>query len=580
KLTMAVQLREMPSPSTPTSGKITRLSTLSWNGRLPLHGGSPSVISVSHTSSSPVQSLSSTSTILNQSYSSTPTHYHATSFCGVSLQEKKDLQELNERFRYSLCTATEADGTKGLEYELKILKEKWGKETENIIEIYNEKLESLRTQLDSSKTETSDLVAKYYDYDRKWADMERELVYLRETNDKANEKVSKLKNKSIDLKYKLEMVEKMSKHHISEKERYKFLLSQKREELTLVSKDASVKTSELLKRTTQCERLQDELRLLYQVWERNKKEWSVLADIDSAVRNGEYWISYVYVRVCKIQDEYEKLISEYKEENESCLRLQIESLRTELESYKHEWSLAKDERDRLKEECIDLQAKYDQLEVKHSKCDGKYAELQIQWERKRDKCRRFKSLIEQLRQQMAVLTEESKVHLQARTTLENEIQEYRDLLSTIEKRGIKFTVIGTTQSGDGNDSDPQIITVNSLNRRVEKTHRKEVAIEKIDDEGNYIELQNLTGKAITMTGWKLERKVNDKKLEFKFPIYNLNAGTSMKVYPESQASLKRDKIDLVAKGITTWDHSFTAETLLVDEHGKDVARYTEQLRDA
>lgn len=52
--------------------------------------------------------------------------------------------------------------------------EKWGKETENIIEIYNEKLESLRTQLDSSKTETSDLVAKYYDYDRKWADMERE----------------------------------------------------------------------------------------------------------------------------------------------------------------------------------------------------------------------------------------------------------------------------------------------------------------------------------------------------------------------------------------------------------------------
>ncbi|KAK0063466.1 70 kDa neurofilament protein, partial [Biomphalaria pfeifferi] len=471
-------------------------------------------------------------------------------------------------------------GTKGLEYELKILKEKWGKETENIIEIYNEKLESLRTQLDSSKTETSDLVAKYYDYDRKWADMERELVYLRDSNDKANEKVSKLKNKSIDLKYKLEMVEKMSKHHISEKERYKFLLSQKREELTLVSKDASVKTSELLKRTTQCERIQDELRLLYQVWERNKKEWSVLADIDSAVRNGEYWISYVYVRVCKIQDEYEKLISEYKEENESCLRLQIESLRTELESYKHEWSLAKDERDRLKEECIDLQAKYDQLEVKHSKCDGKYAELQIQWERKRDKCRRFKSLIEQLRQQMAVLTEESKVHLQARTTLENEIQEYRDLISTIEKRGIKFTVIGTAQSGDGKDSDPQIITVNSLNRRVEKTHRKEVAIEKIDDEGNYIELQNLTGKAITMTRWKLERKVNDKILEFIFPIYNLNAGTSMKVYPESQASLKRDKTDLVAKGITTWDHSFTAETLLFNDNGKDVARYTEQLRDS
>ncbi|KAK0067081.1 70 kDa neurofilament protein, partial [Biomphalaria pfeifferi] len=77
----------------------------------------------------------------------------------------------------------------------------------------------------------------------------------------------------------------------------------------------------------------------------------------------------------------------------------IESLRTELESFKEEWSLAKKERDKFKEECINLQAKFDQLEVK----------------------------------QIDVLIEELKVHLQARTTLENEIQEYRDMLSTIEK---------------------------------------------------------------------------------------------------------------------------------------------------
>ncbi|KAK0055694.1 70 kDa neurofilament protein, partial [Biomphalaria pfeifferi] len=106
--------------------KNTRLSTLSWNDRMPLLGG---IISVSHSSTSQLQSLSSTSTILNQPYSSTPAHYHTTSFCGVSLQEKKELQELNERSRDSIFNATEADGTKVLEHELKVLKNNWGKET-------------------------------------------------------------------------------------------------------------------------------------------------------------------------------------------------------------------------------------------------------------------------------------------------------------------------------------------------------------------------------------------------------------------------------------------------------------------
>ncbi|KAK0055686.1 70 kDa neurofilament protein [Biomphalaria pfeifferi] len=247
---------------------------------MPLLGGSLSVISVSHSSTSQFQSLSSTSTILNQPYSSTPTHYHTTSFCGVSLQEKRELQELNERFRDSIFNAAEADGTKVLEHELKVLKNNWGKETENIQKIYTEKLESLRLQLKASKTETSDLVAKYYDYDRKFADLERETCFC-------------------------------------------YFFSVERGFDASFSKDASVKTSELLKKPILCERLQDELRLLYQVWERNKKEWAILADIDSAVRNGEFWITYVYVRVCNIQEEYEKLISGYKEENESCLHLQL-----------------------------------------------------------------------------------------------------------------------------------------------------------------------------------------------------------------------------------------------------------------
>ncbi|KAI8778840.1 60 kDa neurofilament protein [Biomphalaria glabrata] len=311
-----------------------------------------------------------------------------------------------------------------------------------------------------------------------------------------------------------------------------------------------------------------------------RKEWSVLANIDSAVRNREFWKKDLYLAIQEIREEYKAKADQIKGENATAFEIQIQEISTEVQKYQLEATLAREDLSRQQQELMELRNRLADTESSNLMYEKKFSELQRELEIKVTESQSDRERLYLANEEIQKLLEKLNSQKVVTISLQQEIEEYRFWLKRLEERNIfsfqeliKFQV-----------SESATRTLSKQQRKFARTFKGPVVIDEIGDEGNYITLRNnstIPRKDVDLNGWKLKRIVESRSIrresneyEYVFQKYVLNSGAQLKVYAKSQEALALPG-DLVYEGAETWGAGNRATTILYNDSGQERARVEE-----
>ncbi|KAK0063467.1 60 kDa neurofilament protein, partial [Biomphalaria pfeifferi] len=503
----------------------------------------------------------------------------------ASPRDKKELQELNEKFAQYVerITALQLE-ISPLAKELKELKLKWGSKVEDIKVIYETELSKTRELYDEATKKINELTNKLNFAEVKADSLQQELDLAKALHDDDYEKLVKLTQVTSKLKSELQMFRSVSELNEIENQRRRETIARYQNDLEKVKLELSLKTLEMLNATNACQKLHEEMRILKAVHDKERKEWSVLASIDSAVRNREFWKNDVYLAIQKIRQEYEARADQIKGENATSFGIQIQEISTEVQKYKLEASYAREDLGRQKQELIELRNRLADTESLNLMYEKKFSELQRELEIKVTENQSDRERLYFANEEIQKLLEKLNSQKVVTTSLQQEIEEYRSLLKRLEERNefslqefaqvqvsgsstlqefgqvqvsgsatlqefgqVQVSGSSTLQefgqvqvSGSatlqelGKASEMSTISVSKQQRKFERTFKGPVVIDEIDEEGYFITLVNNSTspqKDVDLNGWKLRRIVEPSKresYEYVFQNYVLKSGAKLK----------------------------------------------------
>ena len=84
-----------------------------------------------------------------------------------------------------------------------------------------------------------------------------------------------------------------------------------------------------------------------------------------------------------------------------------------------------------------------------------------------------------------------------------------------------------------------------------------ILIKFIDVKGRFVEIENTGKQARDLTGWYIERKVDGRRINYTFPLFELDAHKTVRIYGNyhRQASLLNDDdsiVELIAPHLHDW----------------------------
>ncbi|XP_055897776.1 70 kDa neurofilament protein-like isoform X2 [Biomphalaria glabrata] len=495
----------------------------------------------------------------------------------ASPQDKKELQDLNEKFAQYVerITALQLE-ISPLAKELNELKLKWGSKVEDIKVIYETELSKTRELFNEATKKINELTNKLNLAELEVDKLQQELDLAKALHDDDYEKLVKLTQVTSNLKSELQMFRSVSELNEIENQRSRETIAKYQKDLEKVQLELSLKTLEMLNTTNECQKLQEEMRILKAIHDKERKEWSVLANIDSAVRNREFWKKDLYLAIQEIREEYKAKADQIKGENATAFEIQIQEISTEVQKYQLEATLAREDLSRQQQELMELRNRLADTESSNLMYEKKFSELQRELEIKVTESQSDRERLYLANEEIQKLLEKLNSQKVVTISLQQEIEEYRFWLKRLEESFqelIKFQV-----------SESATRTLSKQQRKFARTFKGPVVIDEIGDEGNYITLRNnstIPRKDVDLNGWKLKRIVESRSIrresneyEYVFQKYVLNSGAQLKVYAKSQEALALPG-DLVYEGAETWGAGNRATTILYNESGQERARVEE-----
>jgi len=368
-------------------------------------------------------------------------------------KEKKDMQDLNERFASYIekVRFLEAQNRK-LAGELENLKAKWGKETSAIKAMYQAELDEVRKLLDDSEKEKARLEIRCASLEEQIEELRAKLeeanqarLHDREKVERANQQLSEYEAEVGLLRRRVEVLE-------TDKERDRKEIARLTDALNRARMDLDAETLAHIDAEHRRQTLEEELEFLKAIHEQEMKELAALAYRDTTSENREFWKNELGNALREIQATYDEKLDMMKGELETYYNLKIQEFRTGATRQNMETVHAKEESKKLRTSLTDLRARIADLEARNADLELKYQNLlQASQERERElegEKIELETEVAKLRAEMEAILKELQELIDTKLGLELEIAAYRKLLEGEENRiGLKQIVDTWISSG-------------------------------------------------------------------------------------------------------------------------------------
>lgn len=110
-----------------------------------------------------------------------------------------------------------------------------------------------------------------------------------------------------------------------------------------------------------------------------------------------------------------------------------------------------------------------------------------------------------------------------------------------------------------------------------------ILIKFVDVNGRFVEIENTGNTPRDLTGWYIERTIDGKKIDYTFPMYELSAHKTVKIYGNyhrrSPTSTDDQQLQLIAPNFYDWGNGKFMRTELFNRDDVGKALFEQTIRD-
>lgn len=380
-----------------------------------------------------------------------PGGYEKVSSTGVSTvknsreREKKDMQELNERFANYIekVRFLEAQNRK-LASELETLRDKWGQETSAVKQMYESELAEARKLIDDLTREKTNLEIKNQSLQEQMQDMQRQLDDAKKYRNQDRDTIARLNQQVSDLEAEVNLLRRTVDSLETDRSRDRDRIKNLEAEVDRLRLDLNNETLAHLDAENRRQTLEEEIEFLKKVHEQELKELAALAYRDTTEENREFWKSELSQAIRDIQKEYDNKVDQIRGDMEGFYNLKIQEFRTGATKQNMEVTHIREENKKLMKQISDQKGRLADLEARNALLEKQYQDLLREYETIESEhtveTTRLKEEITSLRAEMEGILQELQTIMDHKLSLELEIAAYRKLLESEESRYVRGIV--------------------------------------------------------------------------------------------------------------------------------------------